>query len=449
MHNGNSYPATSAIFGWDPVWIAVAILLVVYGIIMAERFNRAVLALLGAGMMILCGVISQQQAIEGVDFNTIGLLTGMMVIVSISQKTGMFQYVAIRAVKFVKGSPWGILVMLSVVTAVFSAFLDNVTTVLLIAPVTLLITDALGVRPYPYLFAQILASNIGGTATLIGDPPNIMIGSAAGLSFYDFLVYMAPIAPLILAAVLTAIWFMFGRDLTASEENRALVMCFNEKEAIKDVFLLKKSLLVLGGVIGGFTVAHSYHLEPASIAMFGAAVLLLLHTFGQPLEKKDHAYEGVMAEVEWSTIFFFVGLFIIVTGVEHTGIIKLMANKTLELTGGDFNATAGAILWVSAIASAMIDNIPFVATMIPLIQSMAPTFGGQEALIPLWWALALGACLGGNGSLIGASANLIVAGFAQRAGHPIAFLVFLRHAFGLMLMSIVIAHAYMYLRFLS
>ena len=206
---------------------------------------------------------------------------------------------------------------------------------------------------------------------------------------------------------------------------------------------------MLSCVIGGFTVAHSFHLEPASIAMFGAAVLLLLHTFGQPLDEKDHAYEGVMAEVEWTTIFFFVGLFIIVTGVEHTGVIEMMANKTLELTGGDFNATAGAILWVSAIASAMIDNIPFVATMIPLIQSMGPTFGGEEALVPLWWALALGACLGGNGSLIGASANLIVAGFAQRAGHPIAFLVFMKHAFGLMLVTIVIAHAYLYLRYLS
>ena len=449
MHNSSSHLASSVMFGWDPIWIAVTILLVVYGTIMAERFNRAVLALLGAGLMILCGVITQQQAVAGIDFNTIGLLTGMMVIVAISQKTGMFQYVAIKAAKYVKGSPWGILVMLSVVTAVFSAFLDNVTTVLLIAPVTLLITDALGVKPYPYLFAQILASNVGGTATLIGDPPNIMIGSAAKLSFYDFLVNLAPITPLILVTMLVAIWFMFGRDLSASEENRALVMCFNENEAIKDVPLLKKSLLVLASVIGGFSVAHSFHLEPASIAMFGAAVLLLLQTFGQPLDKKDHAYEGVMAEVEWTTIFFFVGLFIIVTGVEHTGIIEMMANKTLELTGGDFNATAGAILWVSAIASALIDNIPFVATMIPLIQSMAPTFGGEEALVPLWWALALGACLGGNGSLIGASANLIVAGFAQRAGHPIVFLVFMKHAFGLMLMSIVIAHAYMYLRFLS
>ncbi len=449
MHNSSDHLMSSAMFGWDPVWIAVTILLVVYGTIMAERFNRAVLALLGAGLMILCGVITQQQAVAGIDFNTIGLLTGMMVIVSISQKTGMFQYVAIKAVKSVKGSPWGILVMLSVVTAVFSAFLDNVTTVLLIAPVTLLITDALGVRPYPYLFAQILASNVGGTATLIGDPPNIMIGSAAGLSFYDFLVNLAPIIPLILVTVLIAIWFMVGRDLSASEESRALVMRFNENEAIKDVSLLKKSLLVLFGVIGGFTVAHNFHLEPASIAMFGAAVLLLLHTFGQPLDKKDHAYEGIMAEVEWTTIFFFVGLFIIVTGVEHTGVIEMMANKALELTGGNFNATAGAILWVSAIASALIDNIPFVATMIPLIQSMAPTLGGEQALVPLWWALALGACLGGNGSLIGASANLIVAGFAQRAGHPIAFLVFMKHAFGLMLMTIVIAHVYMYIRYLS
>ena len=441
--------AHQAIFGLDATWIAVAILLVVYAIIMAERFNRAVLSLLGAGMMILCGVITQQQAVAGIDFNTIGLLTGMMVIVAISQKTGMFQYVAIRAAKSVKGNPWGILVMLSAVTALFSAFLDNVTTVLLIAPVTLLITDALDVRPYPYLFAQILASNIGGTATLIGDPPNIMIGSAANLSFYDFLANLAPVTPIVFMVVLAAIWLMFGRDLTASEEDRALVMRFNENEAISNVPLLKKSLLVLFCVITAFTFAHNLHLEPASIAMFGAAALLLLQTIGQPLSEKDHAYEGVMAEVEWTTIFFFVGLFIIVTGVEHTGVIQLMADKTLAMTGGDFNATAAAILWVSAIASALIDNIPFVATMIPMIKGMASTFGGSDALVPLWWALALGACLGGNGSLIGASANLIVAGFAQRAGHPIAFLVFMKHAFGLMLISIAICHLYLYLRYLS
>lgn len=437
------------IFGLNPTWIAVSILLVVYGVIMAEKFNRAVLSLLGAGLMILCGVLTQEQAVAGIDFNTIGLLTGMMVIVAISQKTGMFQYVAIKSAKAVKGEPWGILVMLSVVTATFSAFLDNVTTVLLIAPVTLLITDALGIKPYPFLFAQVLASNIGGTATLIGDPPNIMIGSAAGLSFYDFLVSLAPITPVIMLVTIIAIWFMFGKGLKATEEAKALVMQFNENDAIQDVPLLKKSLFVLFAVISGFTVAHSFHLEPASIAMFGAALLLLLQTWGQDLHAKDHAYEGIMAEVEWTTIFFFVGLFIIVTGVEHTGVIEMLAHKTLELTGGDFNATAAAILWVSAIASALIDNIPFVATMIPLIENMAPTFGGSEALVPLWWALALGACLGGNGSLIGASANLIVAGFAQRAGHPIYFLQFMKHAFGLMLLSIIISHTYLYLRYLN
>ena len=437
------------IFGLDPLWLAVSVLLLVYAVVMMEKFNRAVLSLLGAGMMILGGVLTQQQAVAGVDFNTIGLLTGMMVIVAISQKTGMFQYVAIRAAKAVKGKPWGVLVMLATVTAIFSAFLDNVTTVLLIAPVTLLITDALGVRPYPYLFSQILASNIGGTATLIGDPPNIMIGSAAHLSCYDFLVNLAPIIPVIFLVTILMIWVIFGRDLKANEENRSLIMAFNENEAIKNVGLLKKCLLVLVLVISGFTVAHHFNLEPASIAMVGAALLLLLQTWGEPLKDKDHAFEEIMAEVEWTTIFFFVGLFIVVTGVEHTGAITWLADKTLAMTGGDFNATVGAILWISAIASAMIDNIPFVATMIPMIHDMGPSFGGPDALQPLWWALALGACLGGNGSLIGASANLIVAGFAQRAGHPIAFLVFMKHAFVLMLVSVVMAHLYIYLRYLS
>ncbi len=448
MHNHITHEA-SIIFGLDPTWVAVSILLVVYGVIMAEKFNRAVLSLLGAGLMVLCGVLTQEQAIAGIDFNTIGLLTGMMVIVTISQKTGMFQYVAIKSAKIVRGSPWGILVMLSIVTAVFSAFLDNVTTVLLIAPVTLLITDALDVRPYPYLFAQIFASNIGGASTLIGDPPNIMIGSAAKLSFTDFILNLAPITPLIFLITLGFIWLMFGRDLKATDEKKALIMQFNENEALQDIPLLKKSLFVLFVVIAGFSVAHSFHLEPATIAMFGAALLLLLQTFGQPMHDKDHAYEAVMAEVEWTTIFFFVGLFVIVTGVEHTGVIAMLGQKTVELTNGDFNATLGAILWVSAIASALIDNIPFVATMIPLVHSMADTFGGAEAIVPIWWALALGACLGGNGSLIGASANLIVAGFAQRAGHPIYFLQFMKHAFLLMLMSIGVSHLYLYLRYLS
>jgi Na+/H+ antiporter NhaD/arsenite permease-like protein len=436
------------ILGFEPAWVAVFILLVVYAAIMMEKFNRAVLSLLGAGMMILCGVLTQEQAVAGVDFNTIGLLTGMMVIVAISQKTGMFQYVAIRSAKLARGEPWWILVMLSLVTAVFSAFLDNVTTVLLIAPVTLLITDALGVKPYPFLFAQILSSNIGGTATLIGDPPNIMIGSQAHLSFMDFIVNLAPIIPLILLSTLIFIWLLFGKEMKADPEARALIMKFDENEALKDIILLKKALFVLFMVIGGFMVSHTFHLEPATIALFGAAFLLLLQTWGEDLECKDKTFHHVMGEVEWTTIFFFVGLFIVVTGVEHTGVIAWMARKTLELTGGDFNATTGAILWISAIASAVIDNIPFVATMIPLIENMAPSFGGEAALQPIWWALALGACLGGNGSLIGASANLIVAGFAQRAGQPIGFIQFTKHAFWLMLISIGISHVYLYLRYL-
>ncbi len=437
------------VFGLDPVWVAVCLLLAVYAVIMMERFNRAVLSLLGAGLMILSGVLSQEAAIRGIDFNTIGLLTGMMVIVAISQKTGMFQYVAIRAAKTAGGRPWGILVMLSVVTAVFSAFLDNVTTVLLIAPVTLLITDALGVKPYPFLFAQILASNIGGTATLIGDPPNIMIGSQAHLSFYDFIVNLAPVIPLIMAVTLGLVWLVFGRSMRATPEAQRLIMEFNEREAIEDAALLRKCLLVLALVIAGFTGAHALRLEPATIALFGAALLLLLQSWGRDLHAKDKAFEAVMAEVEWTTIFFFVGLFVIVTGVDHVGVIAWLAQKTLALTGGDFNATAAAILWISAIASAVIDNIPFVATMIPLIQNMAPSFGGVDAIQPLWWALALGACLGGNGSLIGASANLIVAGFAQRAGHPIGFVQFAKHAFFMMLVSIAMAHAYLYFRYLS
>ena len=447
--HASTHASAHALFGLDPVWVAVSLLLVVYAAIMMEKFNRAVLSILGAGLMILSGVLTQEAAIRGIDFNTIGLLTGMMVIVAISQKTGMFQYVAIRAAKAAGGRPWGILVMLAIVTAVFSAFLDNVTTVLLIAPVTLLITDALGVNPYPFLFSQILASNIGGTATLIGDPPNIMIGSQARLSFYDFLLNLTPIIPVIMLVTLGLIWLLFGRSMRATPEAQKLIMEFNEREAIEDAALLRKCLLVLALVIGGFTAAHALHLEPATIALFGAALLLLLQTWGQDLHAKDKAFEGVMAEVEWTTIFFFVGLFVIVTGVERVGVIAWLAHKTLALTGGDFNATAAAILWISAIASAVIDNIPFVATMIPLIQNMAPSFGGPEAIEPLWWALALGACLGGNGSLIGASANLIVAGFAQRAGHPIGFLQFTRHAFALMLVSIVISHAYLYLRYLS
>ena len=441
--------ATShVIFGWDPIWVSSILFVLTYAVIVSERVNRAIVSLVGAGLMISLGVLNQETAIRGVDFNTLGLLAGMMVIVAITRRSGVFQFIAIWSAKRVLARPWAILVMLSVITAVFSAMLDNVTTVLLIAPVTLLITDELDVSPYPFLVAEIFASNIGGAATLIGDPPNIMIGSALRLTFNDFLLNLAPITPLVLAATLVVFYFVYGRGMRASDERRAHVMRFREREAITDAPLLKKSLAVLGLVIVTFVFAHPLRLEPATIAMFGAALLLLITNVGRGAEAQSENVHRRFGEVEWVTIFFFVGLFIVVHGIEHAGVLAILAEWVLETTGGDLTVTALAILWISAIASAVVDNIPFVATMIPLVKSMAPSFGGPEGLMPLWWSLALGACLGGNGSLVGASANLIVAGMAERAGHRIRFLPFMMLAFPMMLMSIAIASVYVYIRYL-
>ena len=267
------------IFGFSPLWVATSILILTYAVIIAERFNRAIVALLGAAAVIGTGVLTQDQAIQGIDFNTIGLLTGMMILVGITKECGIFQFLAIKAAKAAKGSPWGILVMLSIVTAVLSAFLDNVTTVLLVAPVTLLIADELKINPYPLLFAEINASNTGGTATLIGDPPNIMIGSATSLTFNDFVIHLTPVAIVAFGATLIPLWFIYGKTMFASPEDRARIMAFNEYEAIRDVGLLKHCLLVFGLVILGFIFAHSWHMEPATIALGGAALLLLLVTF--------------------------------------------------------------------------------------------------------------------------------------------------------------------------
>ncbi len=438
----------AAVFGLNPFWLSLALFAATYAAIITERLNRAIIALIGATLMIVTGVINQQAALrEGVDFNTLGLLTGMMVIVAITRKCGIFQYVAVWSAKKVNASPWGILAMLAIVTAVFSAFLDNVTTVLLVAPVTLLITEELKVDPFPYLFTEIIASNIGGTATLIGDPPNIMIGSATGLTFNQFVIHLAPVAIVILLATLVPIYFLWGRRLTASAAARARVMQFNEREAITDPRLLKQSLAVLSLVILGFILAHPLHLEPATIAMAGAALLLLLDNFAHDGERQSEQVHKTFGEVEWVTIFFFLGLFIVVYGIETAGVLKWLADEVVALTGGNLAITGQAILWVSAVASAIVDNIPFVATMIPMIQSMAPVYGGAVQIEPLWWSLALGACLGGNGTLIGASANLIVAGMAERAGYPIRFLKFLAYGFPLMLLSIGISSAYIQLRY--
>jgi Na+/H+ antiporter NhaD/arsenite permease-like protein len=439
---------STVILGLSPLWVATTLFVITYLVIMSDRLNRAIVALLGAGLLILAGVLNQEEAMHAVDWNTLGLLLGMMLIVNITRRSGLFQYVAIWSAKKVDARPWGILLMMSTVTAVFSAFLDNVTTVLLTVPVTLLITDELKVKPYPYLFAQIFASNIGGTATLIGDPPNIMIGSATGLTFNDFGIALTPVIIVIFVATMIPLYFYWGRHLRATEENRRHVMAFNESEAITDPRLLKQSLAVIALVIVGFMLQRQTHIEPATVAIFGAAALLLLDNLGKDSETQSKNVHGALSEAEWITLMFFLGLFILVFGVQKAGLIDMMADALLKATGGDFKLTALAILWGSAILSAFIDNIPFVATMIPLIKAMAPTFGGEHALLPLWWALSLGACLGGNGTLIGASANLVVAGLAERAGTTFRFVEFLKVAFPLMLISIVISHAYIYMRYL-
>lgn len=446
MHGAAEVPP-HMIFGWDPLWVSSILFILTYAVIVSERVNRAIVSLLGAGLMIMLGVLNQDTAISGIDFNTLGLLIGMMVIVAITRRSGVFQFIAVWSAKQVNASPWGILLMLSIVTAVFSALLDNVTTVLLIAPVTLLICQELDLSPYPFLFAEIFASNIGGTATLIGDPPNIMIGSAVRLTFNDFVANLAPVVPLIMLVTLGVIYIIWGRKLRATADARERIMQFREREAITDTRLLKQSLLVLALVLTGFVMAHPLKLEPATIAMFGAALLLLLSNVSNNAEEQTENVHKTFGKVEWVTIFFFVGLFIAVKGIEEAGALKLLADRAISLTGGDMLLTSMTVLWVSAIVSAIVDNIPFVATMIPLIKSMAPTFGGAENLMPLWWSLALGACLGGNGSLVGASANLIVAGFAERSGHRIRFLPFMAIAFPLMLLSIVIASVYVYLRY--
>ncbi len=433
--------------GINTVWVAGTILILVYAVLVFEKINRAILAMLGAALMVTLGVLNQEQAVEGIDFNTLALLIGMMVIVAITSKSGLFQYVAIKSAKVVKASPIGILLMLTVITAFFSAMLDNVTTVLLIAPITLLITDSLGVKVFPYFFAEIFASNIGGTATLIGDPPNIIIGSAAKLSFNDFLANTMPVAIVSMVFLIAVVFFLYRKSLKASLKARALIMRFNEKEAITDKILMQKSLFVLTLVVIGFTAGHSMGIEPGTSALAGAATLMLLAYWRQDAEEQNETIHHLFGEVEWVTIFFFAGLFIIVAGVESTGLLEMIGERLMAFTEGDLQMTATVILWVSGVLSALLDNIPFVATMIPMIESTTDTFGGAEAIKPLWWALALGACFGGNGSLIGASANLTVAAFAEKAKQPIGFVYFFVRAFPLMLVTLVIANIYVLIRY--
>lgn len=414
--------------------IPITIFLVIYGIIISEKINRTAISLFGAIVMIILGILNQEQAIEHIDFNTIGLLVGMMIIVNILKRTGVFEYLAIRAAKKAKGDPWKILVLFAIITAFSSAFLDNVTTILLIVPVTLVITDTLDTNPIPFMFTEILIANIGGTATLIGDPPNIMIGSATGLGFVDFIVNLAPVVIVISVATLFLLKLIYKDFLKAKDENKQKIMKMDETITIKDTLLLKKSLIVLFITILGFMVHAQFHLESATVALGGAALLLVI-------SKIDP--EEILFEVEWTTIFFFMGLFILVGSLVEVGVIDNLAKKMLELTKGNLFVTTLTILWVSAIASAFLDNIPFVATMIPLIKAM--TASGQLDANPLWWALALGACLGGNGTIIGASANVIVTGIMAKEGRPVSFMSFMRIGFPMMIVSIIISTIYLIL----
>lgn len=434
-------------FGLSPLWVSTVLLILTYAVIISEQINRSVVTLVGASVMVVFGVMTQEEAIRGIDWNTIGLLAGMMILVSISRRSGMFQYMAIWSAKAARAHPAGILFLLQVTTAVVSAFLDNVTTVLLIVPVTLAITKELEVPPYPFLVGEIIASNIGGTATLIGDPPNIMIGSQAGLAFDDFVIHLTPVIVVVLIAQTLMTHLLWGREMKATPAAEARVLAMVPAEAITDWLLLKQALAVLGLVLVAFVFARPLRLEPATIAMLGAAVLMLLDNWAHHTEKASHNIHQTFGDVEWITIFFFIGLFIIVHGVDVSGLLALLASKLVAATGGDLATTGYVILWGSAFLSAIIDNIPFVATMIPLIKNMAASYGGADKIEPLWWSLSLGACLGGNGTLIGASANLTVAGIAERNGIPFRFLTYTMYAFPMMLVSIVISHVYLWWRY--
>ena len=415
--------------------IAIVIFLVTMAAIMTEKLHRTVAAVAGALLLILTGVLSVESGFSYVDLNTLGVLIGMMLFVAVVKNSGIFEYIAIKAAKIAKGRPWPLMVLFALITAVLSAFLDNVTTVLLIGPMTLAITSMLRINPIPFFMTQIMASNIGGTATLIGDPPNIMIGSAAGLSFTDFITNTGVAVLFVLAATIVCFYFIYGRKLHVEPEAMDSILQLDENKAIKDRSLLIKSVVMILLVVFGFVFHSQLHLESCTIALTAAAVMLLIG-------RQD--VEEIVAGVEWTTILFFTGLFIVVGGLQETGVIQILANGLMDLTEGHMTLTILLILWVSAIVSSFLDNIPFVATLIPLILTMQSS--GVD-VTPLWWAVSLGACLGGNGTLIGASANVVLSGISNRHGFPITFASYFKVGFPLMLVSVAIGTVFLLLRF--
>lgn len=427
--------------------LAAAIFVAAYALILTERLNRALIAMLGAGCLIVLGILSQDEAVHAIDFNTIGLLLGMMVIVTVARETGLFQYLALAGARLVKAHPTWLLVMLGTVTAVCSALLDNVTSMLLLTPVILSLADELKISPWPYLVTAIFACNIGGTATLVGDPPNIMIGSAANLSFNAFLVHLLPLCCLLMLGLFAFAAVMWKGQLRASPTARKRVMATHPAQYLKHPTLLMHCLFTFALVFAGF-ITHQYTgLQPASVAMGGAVILLLLDTYSHDPHHQNQRVHNAVAQAEWVTLLFFIGLFVLVAGLQKTGAITFLALKMLALTGANLKLAAISVLWGSAILSALVDNIPFVATMIPLLKTMAPTFGTEHATQVLWWSLALGAGLGGNGTLIGSSANLVVAGLATRHGYPLTFKAFLKVGVPFTLLTVAAANAYILLRY--
>jgi Na+/H+ antiporter NhaD/arsenite permease-like protein len=419
---------------------AVALFVIILLLIAFELVHRTVAALLGAALLVSLGIVHQEEAAtEFIDWNTIGLLAGMMVIVAILENTGVFEYLAIKSAQWGKARPGRILILLAVVTAILSAFLDNVTTVILMVPVTFVIAEALDTDPIPFLLTQVMASNIGGAATLIGDPPNILIGSAADLSFAEFVVNLTPVVLLTLPAVLGVLYLMFRRQLSGTKDAEEAIMDMDAEGSIRDRVLLRKSLTVLGVVIVAFFLHGVLHLEAATIAIFGAAALLLY-------TRSD--IEEVLREVEWPTLLFFVGLFVLVGGLEVTGFVDKITELLTGVAPATSATTAVIVLVGSGIASGIIDNIPFTATMIPVIQDLSEAEGLSEARTEaLWWALALGADFGGNLTLIGASANVVVAGMSERAGQKISFVKFMLYGIPVTLVSLIIATGYVLLRY--
>lgn len=415
--------------------IAIVIFVVAMAAIMTEKLHRSLVAIVGAMLLLVLHILPFDAAMEHVDFNTLGVLLGMMLFVSVVRLSGIFEFLAIKCARIAKGDPWKIMMLFVLLTAILSAFLDNVTTVLLIGPMTLTVCKLLDINPIPFFLTEIMASNIGGTATLIGDPPNIMIGSAAGFTFFDFIVYDAPAVVIILVIVLVAFYFMYGRKMKVNDEHKSRILELDEHEQIKNKRLMKISIVMTALVVVGFMMHGALGIESSVIALGAAGVILVV---------SGESIEEALSQVEWTTLTFFAGLFIIVGALAETGVIDLLAHGLIDMTGGNVFITMLVLLVGSAIISSFLDNIPFVATMIPILLAMEAT--GMD-VSPLWWAVSLGACLGGNGTLIGASANVVLSDISKKHGYEISFVRFFKTGFPIMILSIILAGLYLVVRF--